>query len=346
MLNIIYFVIVLGIIVLIHEGGHFVFAKLFKIYVYEFSIGMGPKLFSKKSKKGETEYSIRAIPIGGFCALAGEEADDDKSIPDDRKLYTKPIWQRFLVMFFGAGFNFISALIILFSIGLIWGSTDSTPVLGEVLKDNPAYEAGLKTGDKVLKINTNKIKSSDDILIYLQIEDKTKPVIFLVERDNQKYEYKVNPIEEEVDGNKVYRIGVKINGDIEHGFIPAVKYSFAKTQSIFRQMVITVKGLFTGGVSVNQLSGPVGIFNIIGEQREAGFENILYLVALLSINVGFINLLPFPAFDGGRILFLLIEKITKKPVKPEIESVIHAIGFFLLIALMIYITFNDIIKLF
>ena len=346
MINLIYFIIILGIIVLIHEGGHFIFAKLFNIYVYEFSIGMGPKLFSKKSKKGETVYSLRAIPIGGFCSLAGEEVDDDDEIPRDRKLFAKPVWQRFLVMFFGAGFNFISAVLILFSIGLIWGASDSRPILGEIVKDNPAYEAGLKEGDYVKKINGHKIKTSDDILIYLQVEDKSKPITFTVERNEKEYEFKVTPVLEEVDGNKIYRIGVGIFSDVDHGLMPAVKYAFEKTGSLFRQMIITLKGLFTGGVSVNQLSGPVGIYNIVGEQREAGFENVLYLIALLSINVGFINLLPFPAFDGGRILFLVIEKIKGSPVKPETENLIHSIGFFLLIALMIYVTFNDILKLF
>lgn len=346
MLNLIYFIIILGVIVLIHESGHFLFAKLFGIYVYEFSIGMGPKLFGWKSKKGETDYSIRAIPIGGFCSLAGEEVDDDDKIPRDRKLFAKPVWQRFLVMFFGAGFNFIGAIIILFSIGLIWGAADSSPILGEVVKDNPAYVAGLKEGDKVLKINNHKIRTSDDILIYLQVEDKTKPITFTIERDDKEYDFKVTPVEEEVDGSKVYRIGVKINTEVEHGFLPSIKYAFEKTGSLFRQMFITIKSLFTGGVSVNQLSGPVGIYSIVGEQREAGFENILYLVALLSINVGFINLLPFPAFDGGRILFLIIEKIKGSPVKPEVENWVHGIGFILLMILMVYITFNDILKFF
>lgn len=346
MLNLLYFIIILGIIVLIHEGGHFIFAKLFKIYVYEFAIGMGPKLFSKKSKNGETLYSIRAIPIGGFCSLAGEDADDNDDIPRDRKLFAKPVWQRFLVMFFGAGFNFISALLILFTIGLLWGSTDSRPILGEIIKDNPAYEAGLKEGDYVKEINGNKIRSSDDILIYLQVEDKTKPITFTVERNNKEYDFKVTPIEEEVDGSKIYRIGVQISNEVEHGFVPALKYSFEKFNSLIRQMFITLKGLFTGGLSVNQLSGPVGIYNIVGQQAEAGFQNILYLIALLSINVGFINLLPFPAFDGGRIVFLIIEKIKGSPVKPETEGLIHSIGFFLLMALMLYVTFNDILKIF
>ena len=346
MLTLIYFVLVLGIIVLIHESGHFLFAKLFNIYVYEFAIGMGPKLFSWKFKKGETVYSIRLIPIGGFCSLAGEDVDNDKEIPRDRKLFAKPIWQRLLVMFFGAGFNFIGALIILFTIGLFWGSAVSKPILGEVTKDYPAYTAGLQKGDYVKKINNHKIKSSDDILIYLQVEDKSKPIVFTIERDNKEYEFKVKPVEEEVDGNKIYRIGVSINNEVEHGFIAAVKYSFAKSASLFRQMVITFKGLFTGGISVNQLSGPVGIYNVVGQQREAGFQNILYLIALLSINVGFINLIPFPAFDGGRILFLVIEKIKGSPVKPETENLIHTIGFILLMALMLYVTFNDILKLF
>ena len=346
MLTLIYFVLVLGIIVLIHESGHFLFAKLFNIYVYEFAIGMGPKLFSWKFKKGETVYSIRLIPIGGFCSLAGEDVDNDKEIPRDRKLFAKPIWQRLLVMFFGAGFNFIGALIILFTIGLFWGSAVSKPILGEVTKDYPAYTAGLQKGDYVKKINNHKIKSSDDILIYLQVEDKSKPIVFTIERDNKEYEFKVKPVEEEVDGNKIYRIGVSINNEVEHGFIAAVKYSFAKSASLFRQMVITFKGLFTGGISVNQLSGPVGIYNVVGQQREAGFQNILYLIALLSINVGFINLIPFPACDGGRILVLVMEKIKGSPVKPETENLIHTIGFILLMALMLYVTFNDILKLF
>lgn len=346
MLTLLYFILVLGVIVLIHESGHFLFAKLFNIYVYEFAIGMGPKLFSWKSKKGETVYSLRLIPIGGFCSMAGEDLDNDKELARDRKLFAKPIWQRFLVMFFGAGFNFIGALIILFTIGLIWGSPVSKPILGEVTKDYPAYKAGLQEGDYVRKINNHKIKSSDDILIYLQVEDKSKPIVFTVERNNKEYEFKVTPVQEEVDGNKIYRIGVGINNEVEHGFIAAIKYSFTKTASLFRQMIITFKGLFTGGISVNQLSGPVGIYNVVGEQRQAGIENVLYLIALLSINVGFINLIPFPAFDGGRILFLLIEKIKGSPVKAETENLIHTIGFILLMALMLYVTFNDILKLF
>ena len=346
LLTLIYFILILGLIVLVHEFGHFFFSKLFGIYVYEFAIGMGPKIFSKK--KGETEYSIRAIPIGGFCSLAGEdnEADDQENIPKDRRLNAKPAWQRFLVMFFGAGNNFILALLILFIIGLGWGAVSNDAIVSELVKDGPAEKAGIEVGDKILKINGNKVKSNDDVAIYIQIESKDKPITFTVDRDGSKKDIKVKPVKEEVEGNTIYRVGIMSSGKVEHGFLASIKYSFTKMGSLFRQMIITLKGLFTGGLSVKQLSGPVGIYNVIGTQREAGIQNILYLIALLSVNVGFINLLPLPAFDGGRILFLIIEKIKGSPVSPELENKIHTIGFILLLVLMLYITFNDIIKLF
>lgn len=346
LITLIYFILILGLIVLVHEFGHFFFSKLFGIYVYEFAIGMGPKIFSKK--KGETEYSIRAIPIGGFCSLAGEdnEADDQENIPKDRRLNSKPAWQRFLVMFFGAGNNFLLALLILFIIGLGWGAVSNDAIVSELVKDGPAEKAGILVGDKILKINGHKVKSNDDVAIYIQIESKDKPVTFTVDRDGIKEDIKVKPVKEEVEGTTVYRVGIMSSGKVSHGFLASVKYSFTKIGSLFRQMVITLRGLFTGGLSVKQLSGPVGIYNVVGTQRTAGLQNILYLIALLSVNVGFINLLPLPAFDGGRILFLIIEKIKGSPVSPELENRIHTIGFILLLVLMLYITFNDIIKLF
>lgn len=348
MLNLIYFIIILGIIVLVHEFGHFIFAKMFGIYVYEFAIGMGPRLFHWKSKKDETEYSIRAIPIGGFCSLAGEDLDSDdrEKVPQERRLQSKPVWQRFLVMFFGAGNNFILAFILLLVIAFGWGAVSSDAIISELVADNPAEQAGLKVGDKILEINGHKIKTSDDVSIYLQVEDKSKPITFTVNRNGRELDIDVTPKKEEVDGSEIYRVGIISQGKVEKGFIPSIKFAFTKMGSLFRQMVITLKGLFTGGLSVNQLSGPVGIYNIVGTQASQGFQNILYLIALLSINVGFINLIPFPAFDGGRILFLIIEKIKGSPVKPETENKIHTIGFILLLALMIYITFNDILRLF
>lgn len=347
MITLIYFIIILGLIVLVHEGGHFLFAKLFGIYVYEFAIGMGPKIFSKKDKKGETSYSIRAIPIGGFVSLAGEEVDDDTSIPQDRKLYNKPAWQRFLVMFFGAGFNFIFAIFTLLLIGTIWGAPDTRSIISSVSEGYPADIAGIEQGDIVKSINGKKTSTSDDLALYMQLADKTKPIDFVIDRDGKEYKIAVNPVEVENEGEKSYVVGITMGStEVSRGLVDTIKFTFVKTGSLFKQMFITFKSLFDGSVKVNDLSGPVGIYSVVGTYRESGFENILYLIALLSINVGFINLIPFPAFDGGRILFLIIEKIKGSPVSPKVENMVHSVGFGLLMALMVYITLNDILKLF
>lgn len=347
-LTLIYFVLILGVIVLVHEFGHFFFSKLFKVYVYEFSIGMGPKIKGWKKKNSETDYSLRAIPIGGYCSLAGEdnEYDDEHNIPKDRRLNSKPAWQRFLIMFFGAGNNFILALVMLFTIGIIWGGSTNEAIVSDLVKDNPAMKAGIQIGDKIIKINNHKIESSDDVAIYLQIENKDKPINFKVLRDGKELDFKIKPKKEVVEKQTVYRVGIYSEGKQQYGFINSIKFAFSKFKSLLKQMCITFKALFSGGLSVKQLSGPVGIYNIVGDQAKQGIENVLYLIALLSINVGFINLIPLPAFDGGRILFLIIEKIKGSPVNPKTENIIHTVGFMLLIMLMIYITFNDIIKLF
>ncbi len=346
MLTLLYFILILGVIVLVHEFGHFIFAKIFGIYVYEFSIGMGPKLWGHKKKGGETDYSIRLIPIGGYCSLAGEGNDEDGKLPKDRLLQSKPAWQRFLVMFFGAGNNFILAILLLLFTAIIWGAPSTVPKLTGIQENMPAYTAGLEVGDTILKINNEVTSTIDDVSIYIQLADKDKPLAFEVKKsDGTIKTIDVTPIKEE-QGTEVYRIGVELQPEIRHDIGAIFEYTVVKTGALFKQMFVTIGGLFTGKIGVSQLSGPVGIYGIVGEQAKAGFENILYLIALLSINVGFINLLPLPAFDGGRILFLIIEKIKGSPVKPETENMIHNIGFFLLLALMLYITFNDILKLF
>ncbi len=347
-LSIIYFILILGVIVLVHEFGHFFFAKLFGIYVYEFAIGMGPKIFSKKSKKGETVYSIRAIPIGGFCQLAGEGLDEDEKLPKDRLLQSKPAWQRFLVMFFGAGNNFILALCVLFILGLFVGSPSNSTIIPGVIEGSPAQIAGLMANDDIKYINGNRTKTLDDIQLYLTIaKGETE---FVVERNGKEEKIMVTPLtaeeQEKMAEEDRYSYGIQFKRDVEHGFFAAIKYSFTKFAALYRQMFITIKQLFTGGVSVKELSGPVGIYSAVDQTRTSGFANLLYLLALLSLNVGFVNLIPFPAFDGGRILFLIIEKIKGSPVKAETENLIHNIGFFILLALVIFVTINDIIKLF
>ncbi len=346
-INLLLFIVVLSVIIAFHEFGHFLLAKLTGVYVYEYSIGMGPRLFG--FKKGETDYSVRAIPIGGYCQLAGEDLDEDdsKKVPKNRRLQNKKPWQRFLIMVFGPVNNFILAMILLFAIALIWGGMTMNPVITEVEKDSAAAKAGLLAGDTVLKINGHKISSSDDISLYLAISDYKKGSTFRVEREDGTYRtIQVKPKKVKQDGEDAYHFGIVMQQKEMKGFLNAFRFTWMKTKSIFKQMFVTVGSLFTGGVKVTQLAGPVGIYSIVGESRAGGAMNVIYLMALLSINVGFINLLPIPAFDGGHILFILIELIKGSPIDPELDNKITNVFFILLMILMLFITIHDVIRLF
>lgn len=347
-MTLIWFILILSIIILVHEFGHFLFARLSGTHVYEFSLGMGKKIWSKKSKKYDTEFCLRLIPLGGFVQLAGEDEEFDKENKIDKKksMNNKSGIQRFLILFAGAGFNFVLAFVVLFISALFYGSVSTKPLVGSIMENYPAAEAGLKVGDKILKIDGVTVKTWDDVLWEVQFSDGS-PSKFLIEREGKtKKQIEITPMEvEDEQGNTVYKFGIGSSAIRERGLVPAFKYGVNKFGSIFKIMLNTVKSLFIGDVGINDFSGPVGIYTVVDAQKEAGFESILYLIAFLSINVGVINLIPFPAFDGGRILFLVIEKITKKPVPAKIENMIHSIGFFILIALMIYVTFNDVLKL-
>ncbi len=345
-MTLIYFILILGIIVLVHEFGHFIFAKMFGVHVYEFSIGMGPKIWGSKPKKGGTVYNIRAIPIGGFVQLAGEEIDDDESIPKDKKLYNKPVWQRFLIMFFGAGNNFLLAFLLLFLVALFTGAPNMDPVVTRVEEGYPMYEAGIRENDEIVSINGHHVSTIDDVKVYMVLASTGEETSFVIRRDHQETEYKITPQKEEVDGVTSYKFGIVFEQMKENGFVSAIKYAFIKIGALVKQMFIVLGSLFTGKLGLDSLSGPVGIYSVVGETASTGFVNLINLISLLSVNVGFLNLIPLPAFDGGRILFLLIEKIKGSPVSPNVENAVHSVGFILLLLLLIYITFNDIVKLF
>lgn len=344
---ILWFILILGGIVLVHEFGHFIFSKLFGVYVYEFSIGMGPKIFHYKKKGGETEYCIRAIPIGGFVSLAGEDADDNAKIDKKRMLYSKPVWQRFIIMVAGATFNFVFAFVLLFISALIYGSISTKPIVANVNPSYPAYEAGIKEGDTILSVNGNKVSSWSEVQLYIGLAEGKDINFILKDKSGNKKEIIVKPnVVEDDEGNKSYVVGIGLDSTIRHGFGSSITYACETTASLYRLMLITLKQLFTGGVSASDLSGPVGIYSIVDSQSKKGLQSIIYLTAYLSMNVGVINLIPFPAFDGGRVLFLIIEKIRRKPINAKIEAMINSIGFMLLMLLMVYVTFNDILRLF
>lgn len=345
-MTLVYFILILGVTIFVHELGHFIFAKRAGIYVYEFAIGMGPKLYSFKRKNDETTYSIRMIPLGGFVQMAGEEIEVDKNIPEDKRMQSKTWFQRFLTIVAGCVFNFILAFILLFLIGLFYGSPELKPYIGEALDDYPAAEAGLQKGDLILSINGDNMKTSDEVFMKLELVKKGSELKFEVKKSNGDIEiYNILPKKEIVDDVTIYKYGMSFTDEVHHGFVSAIEFAIVKFAAIFKTMYQVIGNLITGNLGLNNLAGPVGIYNIVGEEASAGFENVIYLIAFLSINIGFVNFLPFPAFDGGRLLFLIIEKIKGSKVNPKVENIIHAIGFALLILLMIIITIQDISRL-
>ena len=318
LLTIIYFVFILGVTVFIHELGHFIFAKKAGVYVYEFSIGMGPKLFKFHRKNDETDYCVRLLPIGGYVQMAGEEIEADENIP-----------------------NFLLAIVILFIVAMVKGVTlDSRYVTNSDVK-------GLVDGDKIISINNHFVNNYDKLALELTVVGD-KNFNMKVQHKNGKYQtVKVSPKAVYEDKELIgYEYGFELTGKYERNFLSSVKYAFRKFFSLIEQMIFTIFYLITGALSIKMLSGPVGIFNVVGTASASGFMTILSLLALISVNVGFINILPLPAFDGGHVLFLIIEKIKGSPVNPKIENTIHTIFLALLMVLMVYITFNDILKFF
>lgn len=347
-MTLIYFILLLGCIVFIHELGHFFWAKKSGVYCYEFSLGFGPKLFSFKRKNDETMYCVRLIPLGGYVSMAGEEIDDDGEVPKDKKLYNKPWYKKLIIVLAGVINNFILAFVVLFVIALIYGSYSTKPVIGVFSKDSACQKAGFEIGDKIIKINGKRTRSWDDVTLRLILANSKKSQVFVLEdKDGNEKTIKVKPIKnKDKDGNVSYSYGIGISDKKYHGVLNALKFSTSKFVSTFNSMIITIKALFTGKVGISSLSGPVGIYKIVGEQSKTGAYGLLYLLAYLSINVGFINLLPFPAFDGYRGLTIIIEKITGKQINPKVDAIVNNIGLMLLFALMIFITIKDVIKLF
>lgn len=346
---------ILEIIILVHEFGHFIWAKTFGVHIYEFSIGMGPLLHTHKGKKDGINYNIRAIPIGGFVSMAGEVYDsgevdeNNKKIKKDKLMCNKKWWQRLIILVAGVVNNFILAIVILFIYTLIWGGGAITPKVLNVVEDKPAAAAGLKSGDVITNINGYNVSSWDKAQIILYYKNTNEYYTFEVKHtDGTKEEIKIKPeiIKDEETGVESKLFGIQIDAEDTSNVFKSFVYSIRKFNSIISSMVYTIWGLISGKIGLSALSGPVGIYEVVGETINYGINYFLYILAFLSINVGFINILPFPAFDGGHVLFLIIEKIKGSPVNAKIENTCHLIGFILVFLLMIIVTISDIIKLF
>lgn len=347
MVTLIIFLLILGLIVFIHEFGHFIMAKKAGIHVFEFSLGFGPKLFSFKRKNDETEYMIKLIPLGGYVALAGETYDEEdeelKKIPEDKRLYNKSFLRQLSVMVAGVFNNFVLGFVLLFVIGLIFGSTFSSNKLDGMKKGYPLYDAGARNGQRVIEIDNKKIKDFDDIQTRIAIAGEKATLNIKVEGKDGVKSYKIKPKYDKK--SKSYFYGISVKTEYKKGFINAIKYAFTKFISIYKSLIIIIISLFTGKLGVDSLSGPVGIYSVVGIAKSSMYS-LLYLTAYLSINVGFMNILPFPAFDGGRAFLLIIEKIIKKKVPLKVETIINNIGFILLMGLMLFVTVKDVLKLF
>ena len=371
--NITILLLMLSLLIFVHELGHFIMAKLFGVHVYEFAIGMGPMVFSFRRKNDPTLYSLRALPIGGFNSIAGESYDDDSKLPKEAKMCYKPKWQRLLILVAGVTMNVITAIIMLFAIGLT-GVSEQNNIVAGVQEGSPAQIAGIKPGDKIVKLNGHRINDWNYMTVVSLLKNDSNVYKYeVVHQDGSKDTYEISPRDavEDMNGNLYYVteedtvekivndhglkkneyaevkiIGVAGDSEIKYGVVNAIKYAFKRSYTIIKSMFLIIGSLFTGKISINSLSGPVGMYSVVKQASAIGFINIVYLTAYLSLNLAVMNILPFPAFDGGHVLFILIELITGKRVNEKVENMCHFIGFILIFALMILITFKDIFNLF
>lgn len=326
--TIIYAIIIFCLLILIHEFGHFAMAKLVGIRVNEFSLGMGPLLF--QFTRGDTEYSLRALPIGGFCRMEGEDEESD----DSRAFNNKPAWARALVVVAGAFMNLVTAILIITGIAMAIGV--ATNGIATVSDGSPAALAGLQAGDKIVQVNDEKVSSFSDIITAVT-NSEGDTVSLQIERNKEKMTV-VSGVELNEQGRRV----IGITSEVKKTPGTALKTGTASTFAMGGQMLDYLGQLFTGKGSMDDLVGPVGIVSMIGDQAKLGFLNLANLTALISLNLAIVNMLPFPALDGGRLLFLIIRLFTGKAVSDETEGKIHFAGMMVLFAFMAYVLVQDV----
>lgn len=325
-------ILAFGVLIIVHELGHFTLAKLNGVKVEEFSIGMGPKILSKQGK--ETKYSLGIFPIGGYVKMMGEEG----SVEDERSFSAKSPLRRISIIIAGVIMNYILAIVIFTA--MIYNFGYKTTTASTIEKTSPAYEAGMLKGDKILKVGNSKVFSFDDILtgIYLS---KGETVNFLVDRNGEKKEIAITPKTNE-DGQ--LKIGVAFDAVEKPSIGTSFKQSFNKTASLVSQTFIGLKMIFTGEANLKtDVGGPLTIVKMSAETAKAGIWSLLNFTAFLSVNLAVFNLLPFPALDGGWCVILLIEFITRRKVPDKIVGVLNYVGFAALIGLMILVTIKDIL---
>lgn len=353
-MTIIYFILLLSLIISIHEAGHLLAAKIFGVYCSEYSIGMGPVLFSHKGK--ETTYSLRLLPIGGFVAMAGDnenvlESNTTSDIPFERTLLGIAKYKKIIIMLAGIFMNFVLAFVLIACIQLHVGSyrLPAEPILHQVLSGSPAEAAGLHSGDRVISLqiaNGKQIKPKDfdEMSVYLLTYEGKGDVNMQIERNQQLMNIRLTP--RYVEKENRYLIGVSAPEGVlkEVNWLNCWYYSWLNCVQMLQTIWLTL-GQLIRGIGVRNLSGPIGIFQATGKAAAAGPLAYFYVMALISLNIGFMNLLPLPILDGGRVFLTIVEALFRRPLPKKVENALMLASTAAVLALFVYATFNDILRL-
>ena len=340
-------ILIFGFLIFIHEGGHFFFASLFKVTVREFAIGMGPKIFTKKSEKSGIAYSLRLLPIGGFVSMEGEDEESD----DPNAFNKKPVWQRIIIVVAGALTNIIVGILVM-SILVFNADYLLSTQIGEVTEGSVSHEAGLQVNDIIVEVDGVNVHIGDE-LSYQIMRRGLKPVDLTVMRNGEKVIIKdVQYSIEHIEGADFAMMDFKVYGIFPEDYnLPVLlKHSFYRSTYTVTMIWESLVDLVTGRYGMEAVSGPVGVTealtDAIDTDVKTGSNSFIYLAVVISMNLGVMNLLPLPALDGGRLIFLIIEGIRRKPVKPEVEGYVHFAGIVVLMLFMVFICVKDVIGLF
>ena len=350
------FILVLGLLIFVHELGHFLFAKLCGVRVLKFSLGFGPRLIGRKF--GDTEYVISAFPLGGFVKMFGENPDEIEMAKEEKAVSFahKSVSQRFAIVFAGPVFNLLFSVFLFFMVFAFVGvptSIDST-IVGNVTVDSPAEQGGLEKGDVILRINDKKTEGWLDVLEAVK-SSEGKEITIVVQRATTERTFHVVPAIDTVKnvfGEEVeqrFMIGIMKNDDLSYddvGVVGAMKNAVLQTWMYIKLTVMGFIKIFQRVVPASELGGPILIAQIAGEQMRAGWINLIYFMGLLSVNLGILNLLPIPVLDGGHLVFLTLEAVRRKPIAERAQIVAQQVGIGLLGTLMIFVFYNDLVRLF
>ncbi len=347
--TIIFFIVIFGLVVISHEFGHFLLAKANGIHVVEFSVGMGPKIFS--FQKGDTVYALRLLPIGGACMFEGEDGLDAKEGEGSKGAFPNaPVWGRISTVLAGPLFNFFLGIIIALIMVQFIAITDNR--VTEVSEGSPAEAAGLQAGDRILSLDGERTCIGSDITLFT-LSTRGGPVEVRYERDGQKYTTTLEPLYNAEEDR--YLMGISLGEQAEVKGLGNLKYAWYEMRYFVRATFKSLGMLIGGRVGREDVAGPVGIaVNVVGktyeETRQYGWFtvllNMMNITLMLTVNLGILNLLPLPALDGGRLVFLLLEVFRGKPIPPEKEGMVHLAGLVFFLALMVVVFFNDLVNVF